>query len=417
MAHEKNEYQPKVEASMEQYNCMEPEEFNATCANVFLDKIEPCTARNISYNDFASLIFVQGEEAIHHLFTRGTHDEISYGACFLMLFIYFIGACWAAGSAVSSGLVVPMLLIGACYGRIIGMICVDLARNSGYGPYPQGSVWAWLDPGVFALIGAASFFGGVTRLTIALTVIMIEISDDVQLLLPIMISIVIAKWIADFITHSLYHAVIELKCMPLIDTAPPAAFRMDNEPISKLMNTPIRTVNKHPTLHEVWSLLTSTNHGGFPVVEETSHGNVIVGLVSRPNLRLLLNHVEFHFEAGQEAPTHIPLYDNVFAGELQTQTQSPLIDAQELEPNNSHDLCVNVTTVMNDSVFTIYDTFSIERAFILFRNMGLRHLPVVDKNNVVVGMLTRKDLLAHEIEEKTGYGHHGHHGHHHESDA
>lgn len=34
--------------------------------------------------------------------------------------------------------------------------------------------WNWMDPGVFALIGAASFFGGVTRLTMAVTVIMVS---------------------------------------------------------------------------------------------------------------------------------------------------------------------------------------------------------------------------------------------------
>ncbi len=36
------------------------------------------------------------------------------------------------------------------------------------------SYWAWMDPGAFALIGAASFFGGVARLTLAVTVIMVS---------------------------------------------------------------------------------------------------------------------------------------------------------------------------------------------------------------------------------------------------
>jgi H+/Cl- antiporter ClcA len=34
--------------------------------------------------------------------------------------------------------------------------------------------WKWIDPGVFAVVGAAGFMGGVTRLTIALAAIMME---------------------------------------------------------------------------------------------------------------------------------------------------------------------------------------------------------------------------------------------------
>ena len=44
-----------------------------------------------------------------------------------------------------------------------------------FGIYAQRSYWEWMDPGAFALIGAASFFGGVTRLTLAVTVIMVSI--------------------------------------------------------------------------------------------------------------------------------------------------------------------------------------------------------------------------------------------------
>ena len=41
--------------------------------------------------------------------------------------------CIAAGSAISSGVFVPMLLIGACIGRLVGLVTVDIAAAHGAG--------------------------------------------------------------------------------------------------------------------------------------------------------------------------------------------------------------------------------------------------------------------------------------------
>ena len=38
---------------------------------------------------------------------------------------YFVGAAWAAGMDISSGMFVPMLLIGATLGRLMGLVMVD----------------------------------------------------------------------------------------------------------------------------------------------------------------------------------------------------------------------------------------------------------------------------------------------------
>lgn len=68
----------------------------------------------------------------------GTHAQFSYGALVTMLLVYFAGACCAMGTAVSAGVVVPMLLIGGCYGRIVGKICVATLNAHG-GVFIEGA--------------------------------------------------------------------------------------------------------------------------------------------------------------------------------------------------------------------------------------------------------------------------------------
>ena len=77
-----------------------------------------------------AIVVGAGEDAIRHLLSRGTHREFGYAALMVMLVFYFGGAAWAAGSAVASGLFVPMLLIGACIGRLVGLAAVDVAAAS-----------------------------------------------------------------------------------------------------------------------------------------------------------------------------------------------------------------------------------------------------------------------------------------------
>ena len=59
-------------------------------------------------------------------------------------------------------------LTGGLFGRLVGCLTVMVV---GVHTTP---FWAWLDPGAFALIGAAAFFGGVSRLTMSLTVILVS---------------------------------------------------------------------------------------------------------------------------------------------------------------------------------------------------------------------------------------------------
>ncbi|XP_066289417.1 chloride channel protein D-like isoform X1 [Branchiostoma lanceolatum] len=363
---------------------------------------------NKTFNQVATLMFVTGEEAIHHLFSRETHNEFSYGPLFAVLCIYFFLACWTAGSAISSGLVVPMVLIGALYGRIIGLSMVSMF---GVMDKSVNEYWAWMDPGAFALIGAASFFGGVSRLTMSLTVIMMEMTNDVQFLLPIMVSIMVAKWVGDFVTHPLYHALLELKCIPFLDSEP-VIVHEGNKPVNlelhmarDVMAAPPSVISTRESVANLAHLLLDTPHGGFPVVHSSREGQekTFYGMITRIELSVILFHPDV-FET-EENPT--PEDPEVTLLDYQQTTIHKLYNTDEIEDLLTK-FCddpvydqqfVNLQPYVNQSALSVRDTFSLHRTYIIFRTLGLRHLTVVDETNKVVGIITRKDLMGFHLEE------------------
>ena len=255
---------------------------------------ETVVHRNGSYSESATLFFGTGEQAVYHLFSKHTHKQFSYPAMATMLVIYFFMACWSAGTYIASGLVVPMLLIGGLYGRMVGMLFVDQFGIQ------TNKYWAWMDPGAFALLGSVSFFGGVTRLTMSLTVIMVEITNDIHQLLLIMITIMVAKWTGDFLSHPMYHALLEFKCIPFLGHEPMliksdgSVLNLDLFTAQDTMTTPVRTVNMFASVHSICKVLLGCTHCGFPVVKSLGDSleNTFCGEITRLELRNLMTRPE-----------------------------------------------------------------------------------------------------------------------------
>lgn len=367
-----------------------------------------------SYNELATLMYVTGEDAIKHLLSRGTHREFGYAALVTMLLVYFLGAVWAAGSAIASGLFVPMLLIGSCIGRIVGLICVDIAASGGHGSpgAPPGvflppSPWAWVDPGAFALIGAGAFMGGVTRLTISLAVIMMEVSNDVRMVLPLLVAIIMAKWIADAVSHSLYHSILEVKCVPILHSDTQSRVSLDLIPVHYVMAYPVVTFQERMPLNQIREILRDTRHNGFPVVRNTPQGQVFVGLVVRDHLMVLLRRALARGTTANLEVTYEDLnhqFVTAAARHLIWEQHMAVLQGRSMEgvPASHNPVLQEVLDLrpyINTSAAAIQESFSVERTYVVFRTLGLRHLVVVDRHNHVKGIVTRKDLLGFRLDE------------------
>ncbi|CZS90675.1 related to CLC chloride channel protein [Rhynchosporium graminicola] len=87
------------------------------------------------------------------------------------------------GCKVPSGIIIPALDVGALFSRLIGQII------------PTDT------PGMFAMVGAAAFLAGVSRMTVSLAVIIFELTGEVDYIPPFMIAIMVASWVADAISR------------------------------------------------------------------------------------------------------------------------------------------------------------------------------------------------------------------------
>ncbi|XP_016419503.1 chloride transport protein 6-like [Sinocyclocheilus rhinocerous] len=405
------------------------EEVNSTIRRFF--------CYNNTYNDMATLFFNPQEVAIHQLF----HQNATFSPVTLLLFfvLYFFLSCWTYGVSVPSGLFVPSLLCGASLGRLVANV---LKINFHMQIYS----------GTFALIGAAAFLGGVVRMTISLTVILIESTNEITYGLPIMITLMVAKWTGDFFNKGIYDIHIHLKGVPLLEWE--TEVEMDKLTASDIMEPNLTYVYPHTRIQSLVSILRTTVYHAFPVVTENRDnekefmkGNILIS----NNIRFKVQHDMYcssiELQRFDHKMVHVP-YPNLYPdqspseewtleerfrpltfhglilrsqlvnllirgvcyAENQSSASQPRLSHSEMTEDyprfpDIHDLdlallnprmIVDVTPYMNPCPYTVSPNTCVSQVFNLFRTMGLRHLPVVNAVGEIVGIITRHNL-THEF--------------------
>jgi H+/Cl- antiporter ClcA len=164
------------------------------------------------YNEMASMSLSGSEGVIQHLFAR---DNENFGVIptMTMFLCYFPLAVLVIGTAVPAGTFVPSLMLGGLMGRLVGELCGHIHGTGGK---------AVSTAGVYAEIGAGAMLGGWTRTMIAICVLMAEITGDVSLTIPLIISVKIARQVAEYYEpEGLTHALMHLSGMDAHDSLTP----------------------------------------------------------------------------------------------------------------------------------------------------------------------------------------------------
>ncbi|KAF2664502.1 hypothetical protein BT63DRAFT_448491 [Microthyrium microscopicum] len=133
------------------------------------------------------------EEVSWVCLNEGSEKRTSYVLWLIYGTIQVLGTTTiTAGIKVPSGIIMPALAGGALFGRLVGQVLPVTSSE-------------YISPGIFAMVAAGAFLAGVTRMTISLCVVMFELTGELEYVLPHMVAILCAKWVADAISkESIY---------------------------------------------------------------------------------------------------------------------------------------------------------------------------------------------------------------------
>ncbi|XP_022123633.2 H(+)/Cl(-) exchange transporter 7 [Pieris rapae] len=342
------------------------------------------------YNAMAAIWFQTPEASVRSFL----HDPMgSYKPGSLAIFVvsYFLLSTWTFGLAVPSGLFIPNLLTGAAWGRLMA-IWIQYA-------IPSMSI----NPAKYALIGAAAQLGGVVRMTISLTVIIIETTGQISNALPIIVTLVVAKWIGDFFNEGIYDILIQLAGVPLLPWEPPPLAH--NIYASEVMSHPVFTLRTVENVGHIVEMLKVVTYSGFPVVDppladenEVTTYKRLRGMILRSQLIVIIQN-KIYNENANTTWSNLEVDMNMFRKEYPR-----FASIEELDISDWELACtIDLRPFMNPSPYTLPHRASLPRLFRLFRALGLRHLPIVNDVNEVVGMVTRKDIARYRVWRHRGH--------------
>lgn len=185
---------------------------------------------------------------------------------------------------IPAGLFTPTFVIGGIFGRLIGeaINAFDLLTTQ-YQPYE------------YAIIGAGAFSSGVTH-AISTAVIIMEISHNDGLNLPVSIAILASYFTAKRFTDNVYDMLISTSKMPRLRKLPKAAYDIPSWEVMRDVNV-MRYLTADSSYAEAHQVLQTSKEPVFPIVD--SHSSLfLLATVTRGELAAAVD------ECQNRAPRH-----------------------------------------------------------------------------------------------------------------
>jgi len=272
------------------------------------------------------------------------------------------------GIKVPSGVIIPALDAGALFGRLVGQ-----------------ALSTSISPGIFAMVGAAAFLAGVSRMTISLCVIMFELTGELEYVVPHMIAILVAKWVADALgKESVYDIAQTVLGHPFLDLDHSLAIvQKEGKRVEEL-------VPPRQTMEEITVVVPRSNRVAKAVL-----GEKLAQLRARGLMDAGLVLVQ------STPPSTVPILQGYIAeGEL----AFGLSELGSIYPEDAEVRLLgqaeegdfDLSSFVDRTPVSVCAQAPLEYVVEMFGKLGLRHLMVTEEGTgALVGVVIKKRLVAY----------------------
>ncbi|XP_028284209.1 chloride channel protein 2a [Parambassis ranga] len=228
---------------------------------------------------------------------------------FITLILFIIMKFWMSAVAttmpVPCGAFMPVFLIGAAFGRLVGEIMAAMFPD---GIHADGSVYP-IVPGGYAVVGAAALSGAVTH-TVSTAVIVFELTGQISHILPVMIAVILANAVAQALQPSLYDSIIRIKKLPYLPELGMGHHEKYNIRVEDIMVRDVRFITLNSSYRELQEMLLTGQLKTLALVESRD-SMILLGSIERLQLQSLLSlqlgrqrRLEYLRQLAQDNGTH-----------------------------------------------------------------------------------------------------------------
>uniref|UniRef100_A0A3Q2VPW1 Chloride channel 2c n=1 Tax=Haplochromis burtoni TaxID=8153 RepID=A0A3Q2VPW1_HAPBU len=206
---------------------------------------------------------------------------------FVTLVLFIVMKFWMSALAITipvpSGAFMPVFVIGAAFGRLVGE---SMAAWFPDGINTDGTIYP-IVPGGYAVVGAAALSGAVTH-TVSTAVIVFELTGQISHILPVMIAVILANAVAQSLQPSLYDSIIRIKKLPYLPELGWGHHEKYNIRVEDIMVRDVRYITLNCCYRDLHNVLLTGQLKTLALVE-SAESMILLGSIERAQLQSLLS--------------------------------------------------------------------------------------------------------------------------------